>query len=171
MQLIIDNFEALKHQTEVFDFENPPCDPELLFHQMRDIMCTNRGIGLAAPQVGLTHKMFVIGNPDDKDSCIAVYNPSIVSVSDETIPYEEGCLSFPGLFISIKRPRTIRARFANEKGIVDTMNFDGLTARVFQHEYDHLQGIVFTNRANFYNLDKARKNRKLMNRRLAKSAA
>lgn len=167
MQILTNNIPALRKETVAFDFDNPQCDPLELFKNMRDTMCANKGIGLAAPQVGLYYKMFVIGDPTDSDSCISVFNPTIVSLSDETVTYEEGCLSFPGLYVPIKRPRIIRARFANHKGDINTYNFDGLTARTFQHEYDHLDGILYTSRANTYHLEKAKKDLKLVKRRRA----
>jgi len=169
MELISNKSKVLRSLAENFDFDNPQCDPVKLFEDMRNTMCSNKGIGLAAPQVGLSYKMFVIGDPSTPESCIPVFNPSIVSVSDETVTYEEGCLSFPGLYISIKRPRNIRARFANQNGEVNTVQFDGLTARTFQHEYDHIYGILYTSRANIYHLEKARKDLKLIQRRRARA--
>jgi peptide deformylase len=166
---ILDQYDAiLKRRAEDFNFESPQQDPEEMFAVMRDIMCTNNGIGLAGPQVGLPYRMFVMGNPDDKDSCIAVFNPIMLStIGDETVSYDEGCLTFPGLFIRVKRPRAIRVRYTNEKGSTDTVNFEGLTARVFLHEYDHLDGILYTQRANRYHVEKAKKDLMLLKRKKA----
>ena len=165
MNLVASNDPILKQVAEEFNFETPQQDPEGMFIAMRDVMCANKGIGLAAPQVGLPYRMFVIGNPDDRESCVAVFNPLILSnIGDEEVMYEEGCLTFPGLFIAVRRPRAIRVRYTNEKGVTDTVQFEGLTARVFLHEYDHLDGILYTQRANRYHVEKAKKDLKLLHR-------
>ena len=91
-------------------------------------------------------RAFVIGNPDDPASIIGVFNPLIVNYDEETVVYEEGCVSYPGLFIKIKRPRSIRVRYRGWNGEAGTSKFEGYTARVFQHEYDHLQGVLFVDR-------------------------
>jgi peptide deformylase len=95
-----------------------------------------------------------MGDPNNPDSIFSVFNPTIVN-SEGTSDMEEGCLSFSGLFVKVKRPAVIRVRFSGHDGYVDTTDFSGYTARVFQHEYDHLQGITFTNRASKIRLDRA----------------
>jgi peptide deformylase len=77
---------------------------------------------------------------------------------------DEGCLSFPNLFLKIKRPRTIKVRFTKPNGDTETMKFDGITARCFLHELDHLNGIVFTSKANRYHLERAMKYKKMIER-------
>ena len=128
-----------------------------LFDILRAAMCENRGVGLSASQIGIMTRAFVIGNPSDPDNVIAVFNPRIVDTSPEIETYEEGCLSFPGLYLKIKRPVGIRARYTNQHNVTDTMKFTGFTARIFQHEYDHLNGILYTNRATSYHLALAQK--------------
>ena len=136
---------------------------------MRELMCASRGIGLAAPQVGLMTRMFVMGNPDQIDLVIPVFNPKIVDVEEEEVFIEEGCLSSPGLFIKIKRPQVIRVRYTNFLGITDTMQFSGMTARIFQHEIDHLDGVLYTSKANYLNLEIAKKQRIRLNKERAKN--
>ena len=143
---------------------------EDVFKILRDSMCAHRGIGLSACQIGLPIRVFVMGNPDDPSSVIPVFNPMIVSSSEELHEIEEGCLSFPGLFIKIKRPEMIRARFANTSGVIDSATFTGLSAHVFQHEFDHLYGMVFTRRAHWKDLDKARMQQKKLNRQKKRNA-
>ena len=157
----------LRQVCEPFDFENPQRDPVEMFQIMRDIMCTQKGIGLAAPQIGLPYRMFVMGNPSERDSCIAVFNPILLgTIDDQIVEYEEGCLTYRGLFLKIKRARAVRVRYTNEKGNTDTTKFDGLTARVFLHELDHLNGILYTKRAHPYHVEKAKKDlKKLIKRR------
>ena len=80
----------------------------------------------------------------------------------------EGCLSFPGLFVKIKRPDTIQLQWETEEGTECDQQFDGITARILQHEIDHLNGITFLNRANRFHLEQARKQQKLSARRKKK---
>ncbi len=153
-QLISSYDKILKNPLEKFDFSNPPTDPIELVHDLAQTMLHYNGMGLAANQVGLPYRVFVIkSNP-----IIACFNPIIV---DETqtkkIYLEEGCLSYPGLFIKIKRPAKIKVRYTEPNGEVVTKVFSGITARVFLHELDHLNGINYTQKANRIHLEQARK--------------
>lgn len=106
-------------------------------------MLAHEGVGLAAPQIGLSYRVFVIkANP-----ILCCYNPRIVDKSSDEVTLEEGCLSIPGLILKIKRPRDIKCRFTYPNGETNTHTFTGATARIFQHELDHLDGILFTERA------------------------
>lgn len=138
---------------------------EEVFNALRDKLIASKGLGLAAPQVGIFTRAFVIGNHSDPDSIIGIFNPIIANIiNDELVTMEEGCLTFPGLYIKIKRPKSIRVRYANFNGEVNSFNFDGITARVFQHELDHLDGILYTSRANAFHLVQARNQMKRLNR-------
>lgn len=162
----------LRTPSERFDF-NKGVDgytAESLVALLKETMKTERGIGLSACQLGINTRVFCMGNPDESDSIVPVFNPVIVNIDDEEVYVEEGCISFPGLFIKIKRPRAIRVRYANITGDVNTISFDGMTARVFLHEYDHLDGIVFTQRANYINLEKAQTQQKKFNRQRKRNA-
>ena len=141
--LVESNDNILKTELEKFDFENPPTDPIQLVKDMAETMIINNGLGLAANQIGLPHRVFVI----KAEQILACFNPIIVDESQETVLLEEGCLSYPGLLVKIKRPKKIKVRYTQPNGEVITRVFDGLTARVFQHELDHLNGIVHINRA------------------------
>ena len=165
LELIPENDPRLLQATEPFDFEKgyDGMMAEDLYMQMRELMCASRGIGLAAPQVGLMTRMFVMGDPNQPDLVISVFNPKIVDVGEEEVFIEEGCLSSPGLFIKIKRPQVIRVRYTNFFGVTDTVQFSGMTARIFQHEIDHLEGTLFTSRANYLNLEIAKKQRIRLN--------
>jgi peptide deformylase len=129
-----------------FDFENPILDPVQLEKDMLDIMRSNNGIGLAANQVGIETKVFVMGNPNDPSTGQAFFNPAIVEVSQEVQDLEEGCLSFPNIFVKIKRPTKIKAIWQNREGIWEEGEFTGYACKCFLHEYDHLNGITFNNR-------------------------
>ena len=157
--------EILKEPTQRFDFRDPPMDPTVLFEYLRDTMIAHNGLGLAANQVGIPYSVFVIGNPHIPESIFSVFNPSIVDYSNAITLGEEGCLSFPNLFLKVKRSNAIKARFSGHDGKVDTIKFDGFTARAFQHEFDHLQGEVFMNKASKFHLDQAKRNKTKLDRR------
>lgn len=107
---------------------------------MLETMSKHFGIGLAANQVGLNIRMFVAGS---QGVGLAFFNPTIVSVEGETA-FEEGCLSFPGLYLPIRRPEAVTIKFKDMYGEEREQRYTGLTARTILHEYDHLEGIVYT---------------------------
>jgi len=112
------------------------------------------GLGLAANQVGVPYRVFAMrGSPEN----FVCFNPRIVQPSAENIILEEGCLSFPGLLVKVKRPKHIRVRFQTPNGDTRTETFIGMTARIFQHELDHLDGRLYFNRANKYHKEIAMK--------------
>ena len=154
----------LYEPTEKFDFDNPQMDPTELFEKLKETMLANRGVGLAAPQVGIPLDVFVVGHPDDPENVFSVFNPKIVDSTGEEIDEEEGCLSFPGLFVKVKRPSKIRMRYSDHSGETDTLVFEGFTARVIQHEYDHLQGLTYTKRAGRLRTEKAKKQKKKLDK-------
>ena len=156
--------KILKEPTKRFDFSNPPMDPTELFENLKDTMIANKGLGLAANQVGIPYSVFVVGNPHKPESIFSVFNPTIVDYNKSIQLAEEGCLSFPNLFVMVKRPTIIKARFSGHDGEVGTIKFEGFTARAFQHEYDHLQGEVFTKKASKFHLDRAKNNKKKLDR-------
>jgi len=107
---------------------------------MKETMIKNQGIGLAAPQVGRLIRLIVV---QIEKGAVAFINPEIVKRSKETEIMEEGCLSFPGFSLKIKRAKEIKVEALNEKGEKIRFKIKGLSARVFQHEIDHLDGILF----------------------------
>lgn len=98
------------------------------------------GIGLSANQCGVFERMFVIGTDQFQMACL---NPRILEVEEEISKDNEGCLSFPGLFLKVERPASILAEWTTETGEVKQARLTGITARCFQHELDHLNGIKF----------------------------
>lgn len=158
LELVASTHPILKQKIEPFDFTSE-VDPIELAANLGDTMLANNGLGLAANQVGLPYRVFVMRTADLPIVC---YNPKIVDVSTETVLLEEGCLSHPNLFVKIKRPKKIKVRFTEPNGQTTTQIYDGMTARVFQHELDHLDGICHLQRANKYHLEQARKNAKKM---------
>jgi len=111
---------------------------------MFEAMKRDHGIGLAAPQVGISRRVFVTDVDEDKKRVFI--NPEIVMTSTDLVEYEEGCLSFPGLYFVVKRASSLRIQAFNEKGRPFTIEADGLLARVILHEYDHLDGKLFIDR-------------------------
>jgi peptide deformylase len=151
----------LSTELEPFDFSNPPIDPIELTKVMFDMMSKHNGLGLSANQLGLPYRAFIMrGNPS-----IVCFNPKIVDASSVHSVMEEGCLTYPLLFVKIRRPSAIKVRYTNELGEVKTEKFTGITARCFQHELDHLNGINYLERANKYHLDKAKRDLKLFKRK------
>ena len=146
-----------------FDFSNPEFDIEEFTKTLAETMVREDGIGLAANQVGVPYRVFTVRS----DPLLVCYNPKIVDLSGEELLGPEGCLSFPGLSVKVKRWEEVRLRFQNYKGTFVTRKFGGLAARVVQHEMDHLDGILFFNRANRYHRDQAFKR---LDRTLRKSA-
>lgn len=115
---------------------------------MIQIMLENQGIGLAANQIGLDKKVFVMGghSMENLPKPFALFNPEIIECSDDLEIDNEGCLSFPDLVLSIKRPTAIKVRFQDALGSTAICDFNGLAARCFQHELDHLYGICFVDK-------------------------
>ena len=115
-----------------------------IFNEMFETMISANGVGLAAPQIGLAQRFFVIIADDDVRRVFV--NPQIIFKSEETSMYEEGCLSIPQVYESITRPVRVTVQALNEKGRPFTLEADGLLARIIQHEYDHLDGILYIDR-------------------------
>lgn len=137
--LIEHDSAILEQELPLFDFDNPPVDPEELARNLLDTMREHKGIGLSANQVGLPYRVFVM----EGEPAFACFNPKIVDVSEEIVSLMEGCLSYKGVGVPIKRPAHVRVRFTAPNGNTMTRKFTGMTARIFLHEYDHLQGINF----------------------------
>ena len=153
--------EILRQVIPDFDFQNPPIDPLDLVSDLAETMLVEGGVGISANQCGLPYRVFVM----NADELIPCFNPKIVDVSAEQVYLEEGCLSFPFLFVKIKRPRRIKVRYTEPNGNVMTRMFEGMSARVFQHELDHLNGIVHISRANSIHVEQAKKKLKLFKRK------
>lgn len=115
-----------------------------LIKKMVKTMRDNNGLGLAAPQIGESIKLCVI---EEGGKLYILINPKISKVSKETFIAEEGCLSFPGKFIPVERPEKVTVLYLNERGERCKIKASGLLARALQHEIDHLNGILFINRA------------------------
>ena len=153
---------------EMPEYDFSEGDAEEIAKELISIMCAHKGLGLSAPQVGLEISAFAIGNPDEPENCSVIFNPKITSYSKEQVIVPEGCLSYPELFVKVKRPEKIRMRMTDLNNKKTTEWFDGLTARVVQHEYDYLKGINFLERANPIHIQQAKRKRKLLLRKRKK---
>lgn len=164
LTLVSETDDILKHPiTEKFNFSDPITDPEELASFMVNSMLKHNGIGLAAPQIGLSYRVFVMGN---EKNASAYFNPTIIEASKDLDKKEEGCLSFPGLYIKIARPVSLIVEYQNIYGDVKQETLYGLWARCFNHELDHLNGILFTSKAGRTALSIARSRRKKHLRRM-----
>jgi len=119
-----------------------------LVSDMVDTLKKAQGLGLAAPQIGVPKRIFIVDlSAIDINGSLKVFiDPEIVDTGDEQSEYEEGCLSFPGLYQKIARPATVRVRATDLDGNQFELEADGMLARAVLHEYDHLEGILFIDR-------------------------
>lgn len=112
-------------------------------------MYASKGVGLAAPQVGLKQRVLVLnehGEAERPEGELALINPEILAREGEPTVYEEGCLSFPGIYAEVTRPARCRVRYQDQDGKTHETEFDGFVARIVQHEYDHLEGVLLVDR-------------------------
>lgn len=117
-----------------------------LTQAMITAMREGNGIGLAGPQVGVEQRLFVCQVQDQPP--LVFINPELIGTSEEQIPFEEGCLSIPGIYSDVIRPEWVKVQAWNVKGKPFTLEADGILARVIQHEMDHLKGILFIDHLN-----------------------
>jgi len=160
IQLVKENDPVLRQVAEPWDF-TVDGDPNDLIRRMAKTMMENNGIGLAAPQVGISKRIFVMGNESKLFACI---NPEIIEASGNEMDIE-GCLSFPDLWLRVRRADTIKVRYYNAVGELIETEFNGLIARVFQHERDHLDGVCYDTRVAKLSLEMAKNRRKKRSRK------
>jgi len=159
LPLYDDNHYLLGLKMPLFDFNNPPMDPVELAGRLKVTMKLYDGLGLSANQCGLPYRVFVM-TPD-----FICFNPEIKGTKDSSNKEKEGCLSFPGLFLTIDRATEIAVEYQNASGRTMQHTFSGVTARIFQHELDHMNGIKFIDRVGKVSLMTAkRKQEKLIKR-------
>lgn len=156
---------CLSIPAEDWEFTDPKLNfaeinPSKVFaDSMFEFMVKSGGIGLAAPQIGVSRRVFVMGNDNwGLDRKLYVFNPKIIEGLEEEI-CEEGCLTFPLLFLHVKRYKKISVAYQDENANTIERQFDGIMARCFQHELDHLNGVLFINHVSKLKLDMAIKKR------------
>lgn len=136
----------LREQMPTFDFKNPPMDPLQLETIMLQCLYKSGGIGLSANQLGIRTNVFVMGHYEHPENGMAFFNPEVLETSVNITDMEEGCLSFPGVFVKIKRPSKIKARWQNAQGEIMEGTFEDYECNCFLHELDHLCGITMRDR-------------------------
>lgn len=156
LKLVPSNNEVLLKPPKEFEFGSD-IDAEMLSNVMHDRMKELGGVGLSANQVGLDIKMFVLGAGDVR---MSIFNPVIIDMSKEEVSLDEGCLSFPGVYMKVSRPVTCKVKYSNEKNQTIETELSGLTARIFLHEYDHMMGMTFRERVSQLKWDLAQKKMK-----------
>ena len=150
----------LRETMPEFNFYDPIMDPKELEKLMLEAMYEGNGMGLAANQVGIRTRMFVMGHREYKEDGQGFFNPQIINHSDVLLDLEEGCLSFPGVYAKIKRPEWIEAMWQNSSGDWHRDRIDGYACKCFLHEFDHLEGIVYKDRISTLKWSLADKKRK-----------
>ena len=127
-----------------------PCSEDLDRREISRILKENmvhyEGIGLSANQIGISERVFVMILHMETQEIITCFNPRIIKKYNDDVWFEEGCLSFPDEIINVSRPNRIVVKYEDEDKKDHKIKLDGLAARVFLHEFDHLEGIVFTER-------------------------
>ena len=136
-----------------------------LIKRLKMTMKLHNGLGLSANQCGVFERIFVIGGGENVWACI---NPKIIASSEDIEKDKEGCLSFPGLSVSIDRPKWVEVEYYNEQGGQVQMRFDGLTARCFQHELDHMNGVRMIDRVKPLALQMARDKQKKLIKKISR---
>lgn len=149
------NDERLQRPPKEWDFSTPP---EQAQHLAQILLATSEhlhGAGLSANQIGIDARVFAVTLSISKDEAheYVAFNPTIEEESEDKILMEEGCLSRPGLWLKVSRPRMIRVKYFNVAGEEIRAELDGFHSRVFQHEYDHMLGIDFTQRVSKMKLE------------------
>ena len=132
-------------------------DREELARDLIETMKEFNGLGLSANQVGIKERAFVMYKDVNKRETLACFNPHVLEYSEEKILMDEGCLSYPGLWLKISRPSAVIVEFENESGENEQFQLYGLESRIFQHEMDHMQGTNFTKRVSKLKLDMGKK--------------
>ena len=137
-------------------------DREKVESQLIDSMKHYQGIGLSANQVGIMERVFVMYSDVKKGEIISCFNPKIITQSDTEVVIEEGCLSYPGLWLKVKRPDGIEVEYEDKNGELQSKAMFGLECRIFLHEYDHMEGTDFTKKVSKIKLDRAKKRQSKM---------
>lgn len=156
-ELVEEAAQVLRNPTEKFDFDNPQTDPKELQAGLVETMEKYGGLGLSANQVGIDLSVFVMRTQDE--GIVAFFNPEITQISKETEMMKEGCLSFPDIYIMLKRPKVVVMDYQTVEGEQRSIKLEGLGARCVQHEIDHLNGVIFLQRASQLKIERALKAR------------
>ena len=144
---------------------SPDLDRDDVEEKLLDSMKNYNGIGLSANQIGIMERVFVMYSDVKKRETITCFNPEIVTKSDTEILMDEGCLTYPGLWLKVKRPDGIEVQYEDKSGEIQHQAMFGLECRIFLHEYDHMEGMDFTQKVSKIKLNRALKRRSKMVKR------
>jgi len=162
-ELVKETDPFLREKPEVFNFENPQVDPEKLSTQLIENMIHHKGFGLSANQIGIPVTVFAMRMDEH---ALVVFNPEILEWSEDTTYMREGCLSFPGLWVAIERAKTVAVKFQAHNKEEQAGSMTDLSARIFQHESEHMDGDLFIDKVNKFKLKSAMRKRNLYLRKL-----
>ena len=165
MKLVYYPNEILDREVRDVNLENPGFDPVELKKEMVELMLASGGIGLSANQVGLDAKVFVMG--DSVSNSTMCINPTVLQYTSDTQDDIEGCLSFPNVFVKVKRPKEILVRYWDEHLVEQAVKIEGYSAKCYLHELDHLLGITFKDRVSKLKWDMAQKKARKLEKQLA----
>jgi peptide deformylase len=154
LPLFGENHVMLDDEIPEYTDSLPNASMSNLIKRLKYTMKLYNGVGLSANQCGVYERVFVIGTDQFQIACI---NPKVLEVSGGVAKDNEGCLSFPGLFLKVERPFSVHAEFTDESGQIQRMWLDGLTARCYLHELDHMNGIKFTSKVGKVSLMQGRR--------------
>ena len=142
--------ELVKPEHQLFHHRIQSCSYNLDRHHLSRVLIDNmihhNGIGISANQIGIWERAFAMVRDLENNEVMVCFNPRIVKSYSQEVEMEEGCLSYPELFLKIKRPDKIFVKYEDENKKIHKIKLQGLASRVFQHEYDHMEGIDFTQR-------------------------
>ena len=148
------------------------CSDEIDRHKVKEdlieTMKNFQGIGLSANQIGIMERVFVMDSNVKEREIIACFNPKIITMSDKKVLMDEGCLSYPGLWLKVSRPDGVEVTYEDENGELHEKAMFGLECRVFQHEYDHMEGTDFTQKVSNLKLNMALKRLEKVKKRAKK---
>ena len=142
--------ELVEPEHQLFHHRINSCSYSLDRHHLSRVLIDNmihhEGIGISANQIGIWERAFAMVRDLENNEVMVCFNPRIIKSYSEEVEMEEGCLSYPELFLKIKRPDKIIVKYEDEDKKTHKIKLQGLASRVFQHEYDHMEGIDFTQR-------------------------
>jgi len=161
IDLLPEDHAVLHQEPLTWIFDPPQADPKLMYDIMLENMVYHHGLGLSANQIGMPVKVFAM-RTDESDNAIVCFNPEITEESKEMATMEEGCLSFPLLYLKKRRPENLTVKYQNVDGDFIETKFEGLAARVFHHEMDHMEGKTFLDGVSKILLQSARKKQKTL---------
>ena len=142
--------ELVDPEHQLFHHQIQSCSYNLDRHHLSRVLIDNmihhNGIGISANQIGIWERAFAMVKDIENNEVMVCFNPRIIKSYSKEVEMEEGCLSYPELFLKVKRPDKIVVKYEDEDKKTHKMKLEGLASRVFQHEYDHMEGIDFTQR-------------------------